>query len=198
LINAIAGEEKAIVTDVPGTTRDHIEVPLSVGGVPILLTDTAGLRESEELVERIGIARARSLMDSADVVVWLGEPQDAPDHPRVIKVHPRADLPGRERAPEEAQAVSSFTGLGLDVLLQRMSHLAASVLPRENAVALNRRQAAHIAEAFDALTAVAASKDPVLAAEDIRTARSAFDRLTGRAGVEDVLDALFGRFCLGK
>jgi len=79
-----------------------------------------------------------------------------------------------------------------------MSHLARSVLPGEDAIALNRRQAAHVAEAFDALTAASASPDLVLAAENIRSARAAFDRLTGRAGMEDVLDALFGRFCLGK
>jgi tRNA modification GTPase len=198
LINAIAGEERAIVTDVPGTTRDHIEVPLSLGGVPVLLTDTAGLRESEELVERIGIARARALVEVADVVVWLGDPEDAPEHPRVIRVHPLADLPGRETAPEGVQPVSALTGQGLAALLQCTSHLARSVLPGEGAVALNRRQAAHIADAFDALAAAAASDDFVLAAENIRSARAAFDRLTGRAGTEDVIDALFGRFCLGK
>jgi tRNA modification GTPase len=171
---------------------------LSLDGVPVLLTDTAGLRESEELVERIGIARARSLVEGADVVVWLGEPRDAPDHPRVIKVHPRADLPGRETAPKGVQSVSSVTGQGLAALLQSTLRLAASVLPGEDAIALNRRQAAHIAEASDALAAASTSQDFVLAAENIRSARAAFDRLTGRAGMDDVLDALFGRFCLGK
>jgi tRNA modification GTPase len=198
LINAIAGEERAIVTAVPGTTRDHIEVPLALEGIPIVLTDTAGLRDSEELVERIGIARARALVEAADVLLWLGEPEDAPDHPRVIKVHPRADLPGREAAPEGAEPVSAVTGQGLAVLLQRTALLATSVLPGEDAIALNRRQAAHVAEAFDALGAASVSRDFVLAAENIRSARVAFDRLTGRAGMEDVLDALFGRFCLGK
>jgi tRNA modification GTPase len=198
LINAIAGEERAIVTAVPGTTRDHIEVPLSLDGVPVLLTDTAGLRESDELVEQLGIARARSLVDAADIVLWLGEPNEAPDRPRVVAVHARADLPGRETAPGGTEPVSAFTGQGLAALLQRVSCLASSVLPGEDAIALNRRQARHIAEALDALSAVSASQDFVLAAENIRSARAAFDRLTGRAGVEDVLDALFGRFCLGK
>ena len=78
LINAIAGQERAIVTDIPGTTRDHIEVPLSLDGVPILLTDTAGLRETDEPVERIGVERARSLVEAADVLLWLGDPADAP------------------------------------------------------------------------------------------------------------------------
>jgi len=83
-------------------------------------------------------------------------------------------------------------------LLARTSELTASLLPGEGAIALNRRQAAHVAEAQEALEAAAATRDFVLAAEDVRAARVAFDRLTGRAGMEDVLDALFGRFCLGK
>src|SRR4029078_10587146 len=93
LINAIAGQEKAIVTDIPGTTRDHIEVPLLLGGIPILLTDTAGLRESDETIERIGIDRARSLIEGADVLLWLGEPREAPEHPRRSLVNPQAAVP---------------------------------------------------------------------------------------------------------
>jgi tRNA modification GTPase len=198
LINAIAGQEKAIVTDIPGTTRDHIEVPLSLGGVPILLTDTAGLRETAEPVERIGVQRARSLAKAADILLWLGEPGDAPVHPRLVLVHARADLPDREFVPEGSIPVSSVTGAGLRDLLEETGRLARSLLPAEDALALNRRQANHIAEARDALLAAATASDLELAAEDLRAARNAFDRLTGRAGVEDVLDALFGRFCLGK
>ena len=198
LINAIAGQERAIVTDIPGTTRDHIEVPLSLGGIPILLTDTAGLRETDEPVERIGVDRTRTLVEAADVLLWLGEPAEAPDHPRLVRVHPRADLPERATAPEGTLAVSSLNGAGLEDLLQCAADLARSFVPAENAIALNRRQAALIAEACDALRAAAPSDDFVLVAEHLRVARTAFDRLTGRAGVEDVLDALFGRFCLGK
>jgi len=198
LINAIAGQERAIVTDIPGTTRDHIEVPLSLGGVPVLLTDTAGLRETEEPVERIGVERSQMLVEAADVLLWLGEPDDAPAHPRVIRLHPRADQAGRTAEPVGTLAVSSKTGLGLSPLLEQTAGLARSVLPAEDAVALNRRQALHLAEARDAVAAVQAAADVVLVAEQLRAARSAFDRLTGRAGVEDVLDALFGRFCLGK
>lgn len=198
LINAIAGQERAIVTDIPGTTRDHIEVPLALDGIPILLTDTAGLRESDEKVERIGIERAQSLVEDADVLLWLGEPAESPDHPRRILVHARADLPDRVAAPEGSLAVSSVTGMGLKVLLKQVGTLTASLLPGEGAIALNRRQAAHIGEARHALGSAALAEDFVLVAEDIRAARTAFDRLTGRAGMEDVLDALFGRFCLGK
>ena len=198
LINAIAGQERAIVTDTPGTTRDHIEVPLALDGMPILLTDTAGLRESDEVVERIGIDRARSLVESADVLVWLGEPDEAPRHPRLIRVHARSDLPGRCEAPAGSIAVSSVTGEGLNSLLAHVAELTRTLLPAEDAIALNRRQASELAEAHGALDAAAPTTDFVLLAEHLRSARAAFDRLTGQAGVEDVLDALFGRFCLGK
>ena len=198
LLNAIAGEERAIVTAVPGTTRDHIEVPLSLGGVPILLTDTAGLRESADAVETIGVERAARLVEVADVLLWLGEAADAPDHPRLIRVHAKADLAGRETAPEGSIAVSAVTGDGLSELLRRTEALARGLLPAEDAIVLNRRQAAQLEDARDALEHALGARDPVLIAEDLRLARAAFDRLTGRAGVEDVLDALFSRFCLGK
>jgi tRNA modification GTPase len=198
IINAIAGEERAIVTEIPGTTRDHIEVPLSLAGTPVLLTDTAGLRESEDKVEAIGIARTSALVEAADVLVWLGEESDAPPHPLLIKVHGKSDLPTRRAAPDDAIPVSSVSGEGLKQLLERIGNLARSLLPAEDSIALNRRQAMHIGEAAQALSSVASADDAVLVAENLRLARNAFDRLTGRAGVEDVLDALFSRFCLGK
>lgn len=198
LINAIAGSDRAIVSEVPGTTRDHIDVPLSLSGIPILLTDTAGLRETDDPVEAIGVTRAEGLVESADVLLWLGAPDDPPDHPRLIMVHAKADLPGRGDAPPGSLAVSAKSGLGLAGLMERMGAEAKALLPGEDAIALNRRQALHLGEARDALADAAASGDVLLIAENLRQARWAFDRLTGRAGVEEVLDALFGRFCLGK
>lgn len=198
LINAIAGEERAIVTDVPGTTRDHIEVPLALAGTPVLLTDTAGLRASADKVEALGIARAVALVEAADVLIWLGDASDAPAHPRLLKVHGKADLADRGPAPDGTIAVSAVTGAGLKRLLEGVGELAKSLLPGEDAIALNRRQAAHIAEAAEALESVASANDAVIVAENLRLARNAFDRLTGRVGIEDVLDALFSRFCLGK
>ena len=198
LLNAIAGEERAIVTDIPGTTRDHIDVPLALGGVPILLTDTPGLRDSYDKVEAIGVARAETLMSAADVLVWLGEPGEAPEHPRVILLHAKADLPDRAVPHDGTIAVSAVTGSGISELLEAIGSLARSLLPAHDAIALNRRQAQHLEEAAEALRHSAASREVVLLAEDLRLARAAFDRLTGRAGVEDVLDALFARFCLGK
>jgi len=196
LLNAIAGEERAIVTDLPGTTRDHIEVPLAIAGVPVLLIDTAGLRETGDQVEAIGVARASALVAVADVVVWLGAPQDAPAHPGLLLVHAKADLGGT--VPAGSLAVSAVTGQGLSALLERIGAHARSLLPGEDAIALNRRQAGHIGEAAGALRDAETATELVLVAESLRSARTAFDRLTGRAGIEDVLDSLFSRFCLGK
>ena len=198
LLNAIAGEERAIVTDIPGTTRDHIEVPLSLGGVPILLTDTAGLRDSADRVEAIGVERAGRLVEAADVLLWLGEPDQAPDQASVIKVHSKSDLPERNGSLEGSLAVSSVTGAGIAELVGRIEALARRSLPAEDAIALNRRQSAQLGAAAEALREASAAKDVILMAEHLRLARGAFDRLTGRAGVEEVLDALFSRFCLGK
>ena len=198
LLNAIVGLERAIVTDVPGTTRDVIEVPISLAGNPVVLTDTAGLRETKDRVEAIGVARSAALVEQADVLVWLGAGAEAPEHPRLVVVHPRADLPDRREAPQGAIAVSSVTGEGLGSLLGRISEIAASILSLDDAIAMNRRQAALLDEAAEALEEMGSRTDLVVAAELLRQARAAFDRLTGRAGVEDVLDALFGRFCLGK
>jgi tRNA modification GTPase len=198
LVNVIAGSERAIVTDIPGTTRDHIEVPLALGGIPVVLTDTAGLRATDELVERIGVERSQALIESADVLLWLGEPDETPPHPRLLLVHAKCDLPERNSAPVGSISVSSLTGEGIAHLLERVGEVAAFLLPGEDALALNRRQATHLEEASAALSRAGSATDIVTAAEDLRLARSAFDRLTGRAGVEDVLDALFSRFCLGK
>jgi tRNA modification GTPase len=171
-------------------------VPLSLGGLPVLLTDTAGLRDTDDEVEAIGVARAAALAKGADVLVWLGDPGAAPDHPRRILVHARSDLRGP--APSGSLPASSRTGDGIAALLQRIAAEARALLPAEGALALNRRQAQHIGEAQAALVRAASSVDVVVIAEELRLARGAFDRLTGRADLEVVLDTLFARFCLGK
>jgi len=197
LLNALVGQDRAIVTDTPGTTRDHIDVPLSLEGVPLRLTDTAGLRESDEEVERMGVERAGRLIAMADVLLWLGE-KAAPEHPHLIKVRSKSDLPGRDCAPPDALAVSALTGRGLSELADAIVREARQLLPVEGDLALNHRQSAAIAEAEAGLRSASVGDDVVLVAEMLRRARTAFDRLTGRAGVEDLLDSLFGRFCLGK
>ena len=198
LVNAIAEAERAIVTEIPGTTRDTIEVPLAIGGAPFVLVDTAGLRDTDDRVERIGIDRARGEYASADILLWLGETDRAPEHHCMIKVHSRADEVGRGIAPAQSIAVSAVTRVGITTLIAGIVERANALLPGEDALALNRRQAAALADVEKDLRDASATPDVVLAADHFRSARNSFDRLTGRAGVEDMLDALFGRFCLGK
>jgi tRNA modification GTPase len=197
LLNALVGFERAIVTDLPGTTRDHVEVPLALSGVPIRLTDTAGLRETDEQVEQIGVERARRLAQAADILLWLGDAGDAPAHPQRILLQGKSDI-ARDSPPAGSIAVSAKTGDGLTVLTEAILSRARRLLPSPGEVALNGRQAGCIRDARDALAGARNAPELVLVAESLRSARSAFDRLTGRAGVEDLLDSLFGRFCLGK
>lgn len=197
LVNALSESERAIVTDVAGTTRDVIEVPRAIAGIPFVLVDTAGLRDGRDVVERIGIERAESEMDRADILLWLGDPGEAPAHRSLIVIHPRADVAGRGGAADTLLAISSVTGLGIESLLALLVERGASILPGEDQLAVNQRQATEIAAAYAALQQ-AQSADLVILADAMRRAREAMDRITGRGGVDDMLDALFGRFCLGK
>ncbi|TFI59540.1 tRNA uridine-5-carboxymethylaminomethyl(34) synthesis GTPase MnmE [Sphingomonas parva] len=197
LLNALVGREAAIISNIPGTTRDVIEAPLAIGGTPLVLIDTAGLRDSDDAIERIGIDRARGSVEAADLILWLGAPEDCPDRSRAIVVHPKADE-GAATDQRTDVAVSATTGQGLAELTDLLVARARALLPAEGEVALNARHrealnsvSLHVAEA-------AAALDPLIAAEELRQARLALDAVTGRAGVEDMLDALFGRFCIGK
>lgn len=194
LINAIAGFERSIVTAVAGTTRDSIEVPLTIDGLPLLFVDTAGLRESTDPVERIGIARAGDELERADILLWLGDRGDAPSHPGLVVIHAKADLGPTIDAHD--LAVSARTGCGVSELVQRVTREAGALLPPADQIALNQRHAKVISEAAKLLGSP--PTDLVLLAETFRAARGCFDRVTGRAGVEDAIDAIFARFCLGK
>ncbi|GAO40092.1 tRNA modification GTPase MnmE [Sphingomonas changbaiensis NBRC 104936] len=199
LINALAGREVAITSAIAGTTRDVIEAPVRIGGVAFVLTDTAGLRQgSGDEIERIGIDRAQRRIDEADLVVWMDEraEPDVADE-KLIRIFPRADEPGRSDAAP-GMRVSAVTGEGLADLADMLVERARTLLPREGEVALTRRQREHLAHCHAALVAFAAEPDELIAAEQLRLARQAIDELTGRAGAEEMLDALFGTFCIGK
>ena len=198
LINALCGSDRAIVTAIEGTTRDTIEVPVSHRGVPFLLVDTAGVRKTSDPVEQIGVERAATEAGRADIFLWLGEPSSAPKHPSMLLVHPRADQEGRTCPPTGALPVSAVTGAGLPELWSRVHALALALLPGEDRIALNQRQADCLEQCRAELSALATVDDIVLVAHHFSVARAALDRLTGKASVEDMLDALFGRFCLGK
>lgn len=199
LINALAGREVAITSAIAGTTRDVIEAPVKIGGVAFVLTDTAGLRQgSGDEIERIGIERAQRRVGDADLVVWMDE-RSEPDIPseKLIKIFARADEPGRSGAAP-GMRVSAVTGEGLAALAEMLVERARSLLPREGEVALTRRQREYLSHCHAALIAFAAESDELIAAEQLRLARQAVDELTGRAGTEEMLDALFGTFCVGK
>lgn len=192
LLNALAGREAAITAAAPGTTRDLVEAPVAIAGAPFLLIDTAGLRESGDEIEAIGVARALASIGAADLVFWLGDPAAAPD--RAILVHAKADL-GPPPGPADI-SVSAKTGAGVDALARLLIQRSASLLPAEGEVALNQRHRAALQQACEALGEP--SSDLLVRAEALRQARTALDRISGRAGVEEMLDALFGRFCIGK
>jgi tRNA modification GTPase len=199
LLNALAEREAAIVSPLAGTTRDRIEAPVMRQGVAYLLTDTAGLHDApSDMVEEIGIARAQEALEQADLVLWLDDvpaPELGAAH---ILVHPRADEVGREIVPAGRLGVSARTGDGIAELWQRISAEAQALLPAGDAIPLNRRQRDLARLASAALRSAGAGIDPLLVAEDLRHALRAFDRITGAADVEAMLDTLFGRFCIGK
>ena len=197
LVNALARSERAIVTPIPGTTRDVIEVPLTIGGIPFVLVDTAGLREATDEVESIGVGRAHDEVQRADILLWLGASIEAPEHSDFIQLFSKCDL-RVVGSDGEGLAVSSVTGHGLAELMNALIAKASELLPGGDELALDRRQHELLGQAKSALERAIELSDPVLLAEELRVARAAIDQISGRAGVEDLLDALFGRFCLGK
>lgn len=194
LVNALAQSEKAIVTHIAGTTRDLIEVPIAIDGVPFVLVDTAGLRESDDAIETIGIERARGEAERAELLLWLGEASESPKRSGVILIAAKADLGIRA----EGLPVSAVTGEGHAELTRSLVEQARQLLPKADELALDRRQHDLLAASQAALGRAADLEDPVLIAEELRVARQGIDLISGRAGVKDLLDALFGRFCLGK
>jgi len=200
LLNALVEREVAITSPIPGTTRDMIQAPVAISGMAFLFVDTAGLREAAgDEIERRGVDLAKSAIAEADILLWLGEPASAAEHPRRILLHARCDAADRQHVgPDVDLSVSAHTGVGMGELIERLLQEAKLVLPAMDVMALNRRQRAVLAECKQSLLDALALVDPVLRAEELRTCRVVLDRLTGRAGTEEMLDALFGKFCIGK
>lgn len=201
LFNALVESEAAITSPIAGTTRDVIERSIALAGAAFTFVDTAGLRvvaagPGADQIEAIGVQRAQGELGRADVVLWLGPEGAGPDNAWEIAAQAdRADF-----APKVAArfTLSAATGAGLDALKAALIDTARAALPKPGEAALNARQHARLAEAAAALTAAQRLADPLLIGEELRRARLAFDRLIGRATTEDMLDALFGRFCIGK
>ena len=199
LLNALVGREAAIVSDIAGTTRDMIEVPMAVDGVAMLFTDTAGLRDdSADVIERIGIDRSHAAMQQADILLWLGPEGAGPVHNNLIEIAAKSDVMENEAKSTDAISVSAQTGAGLSALLQIVASRAKALLPPADQFAINARQRAFLGDAEVALAACSETEDWLIIAENLRQARRALDALTGRAHTEDLLDSIFGKFCVGK
>ena len=198
LFNALLENEAAITSPIAGTTRDVLERSVAIAGIPFTIVDTAGLRQDGDAdeIEAIGIARAQAQVARADCVLWLGPEGAGPAG--AWEIDPKADDSSRMAKGADALALSAHTGLGIDGLRDRLVARARRAMPRPGDVALTERQAARVDEAQAALVSLGGVGDPLIAAEHLRMARSAFDRLIGRSSTEDMLDALFGRFCIGK
>lgn len=210
LLNRILGRERAIVTDIPGTTRDTLEEAASLGGIPVRLTDTAGLRISEDEVEKIGIERSRREIASAEVELRVldavsGDVGDFLPHDRAIAVWNKIDMAKDRDLPEfscRTVRVSALTGENIDELHRMFREL---VWGREDWAepdfAVNSRHAAELEHALQALpeaAALLAEQNWDLAAIPLRSAVEALGRVTGEYADPDILEKIFTRFCIGK
>jgi tRNA modification GTPase len=199
LLNRLAGADIAIVSEVPGTTRDAISVRLDLGGIAVSLTDTAGLRVSGNEIEAEGVRRAEARAARADLILSLAAPGQAfvpaPEGVEVLRVATMADL----GPVPEGLAVSSETGAGIPALLEKLNEIAAGLTDTDGIPAPARpRQLACVRETAEALERALAVSEHELRGEELRLAATALGRLAGMLGVEEILDAVFGGFCIGK
>jgi tRNA modification GTPase len=207
LLNAIAERDVAIVTEHAGTTRDIIEVRLDLDGMLVVLADTAGLRESEDPVERLGMARTWRRIGEADLVLWLteaGEPMQVPaelrrDRLAVIAVRTKID---RDASAADAggMGISALTGQGMAELLSLIKEKAreATFSPEPAVVSRERHRRALMAARNSLQAAVDGPNAVELVAEHLRAASRNLESIIGRIDVEQVLDEIFTKFCMGK
>ncbi len=194
LMNALLGTDRAIVADAAGTTRDSIEEGLQIGNWLVRLTDTAGLRAASDAVEAEGVERAEALIAKADLVVAL----DC-DIPGALRVHAKCDLDSHKGL--NGLSVSAKTGEGLDALKAAIAERLAAQAARgdeESGADVTTRQKALLVRAADALRRAASAADLAVAANEVRTAACEIGRIVGKTYSDDLLDALFSRFCVGK
>ena len=199
LLNALVAREAAIVSDIAGTTRDLIDVPVAFEGIPFILTDTAGLRDdTSDEIESIGIGRAEAAIEAADILLWLGDETMGPTHATGLEIEAKADDPSHITKSASALKLSAKTSDGLAELVRWLTATAKTLLPPPDSFAINARQATLLADTARSLSDAAHATDLLVTGEELRQARLSLDALTGRASTEDMLDALFGRFCIGK
>ena len=203
LMNALAGRDAAIVSAQAGTTRDVIEVHLDLGGYPVILADTAGIREGADPIEAEGIRRARARAEAADLrllILDAGVPESLDGFAALrgtdtLVVWNKTD---QAPAPADGLAVSAATGEGLSALIAALGARAEGMLAGEAPLVTRERHRAALEQCVANLARAVAGRDPALVAEDLRLAVRALGRITGRVDVEDLLDVIFRDFCIGK
>lgn len=203
LLNLLARRDVALVSPEPGTTRDLVEVSLDLAGFKVIVTDTAGLRDTENTVERMGMDRTHKTARSADLILALDDGSGLPtisveDEAKLVKVNTKADL----RTAPPGLSVSSITGHGVDALIEKVAELikAATAGPSQGSVVPTRirhrlaleASLKHLDKGLDASLA------PEICAEEFRLAADRLGELTGAVRPDDVLDLVFSRFCIGK
>ena len=209
LLNRLVGSDRAIVTPIPGTTRDIVRETIEIGGLPVTLADTAGLRESADVVEGIGIERAREAGRNADIVLYLVDAvvglteEDARERQVLdgneLLVFTKADLTSGGAAP---LAISAVTDQGIDELLRRLDALVRERFAAPEGALVNERQRVAVAECESGLKAALGSLDSGLDEQmivvDLYRAANALGVLTGAITRDDILAEIFGKFCIGK
>ncbi|MBV8661608.1 MAG: 50S ribosome-binding GTPase, partial [Hyphomicrobiales bacterium] len=207
LMNALARRDVSIVSAIPGTTRDLVEIPLDLRGFPVTLVDTAGIRETDDPIEREGVARARRRAEEADLTLWLSDEPRSRDEPTPqgpsLLVITKADRAPDEttEAPLGAIRISALTGEGLPQLLDAIADVAEEQMGgREPSLIAQERHRLAFADALVALERVLdpTAEEIELVAEDLRLAARALERIAGRIDVEEVLGDIFSRLCVGK
>ncbi|WP_089729478.1 tRNA uridine-5-carboxymethylaminomethyl(34) synthesis GTPase MnmE [Candidatus Thiosymbion oneisti] len=218
LLNALAGVDAAIVTDIPGTTRDLLRQQIQIGGMPLHIIDTAGLRPARDPIEQEGVRRAREQIEQADHILWVFDGQSDPDHrdfdvsrlPAHVPltyVRNKIDLTGTpaglKQGPSGPEvAISALTGAGVDVLCEHLKAICGFPASTEGVFMARRR---HL-DALDrtlvcldsALELLRQAPAVELVAEDLRQAQRALGEITGEFTPDDLLDRIFSGFCIGK
>lgn len=215
LLNALAGQEAAIVTDIAGTTRDVLREKINLDGMPLHIIDTAGLRDSDDPVERIGIERAWKEIEQADLVLLLvddtqsDEPENAailaklPEHLPRITVHNKIDLSGHNEGKQGQHVyISAKHDIGMDALRQELKSCMGFTADAEDTFIARRRHLQALEQtqlAFDrAVEQLEVFNAGELMAEELRLAQDALGQITGKFTPDDLLGEIFSSFCIGK
>ncbi len=194
LINLLSQRDVAIVSAIAGTTRDRIEATVTRAGIVYVVTDTAGLTDAADPIERIGVARAQAAIQRADILLWLGD--DRPPRADAIWVRARADEPGRAMLPGADLDVTQSDFASVERLWEKIAAVAETLLPRGDALAFRRRERSACSVALAALDDT--DDELLIIGEQLRIAMRSLGTILGVNATEAMLDALLGRFCIGK